>query len=75
MGIRGGSQEARKVQFDSYVDFVLFADGSKWGEDAFRESKRIQGLLSGVIVERQRLRSLLATSGTDALISDIRITK
>jgi hypothetical protein len=73
--IQGGS-DTKPPNVDSHpdvvkgisVDYVLFADGSKWGPDTRKESEKIAGVLEGHDVTVFALKHMLQTQGVDAVI-------
>jgi hypothetical protein len=53
------------------VDYVLFADGSTWGPDTRTQSLWIRGVIHGTRGTLARLKRLLDTQGTSAVIEEI----
>jgi hypothetical protein len=53
------------------VDWVLFADGSAWGPDTRKQSLWIRGVIYGAQGTLARLKRLLDTQGTNAVIEEI----
>lgn len=54
------------------VDFVEFDDGSVWGLDRHRSRDKLSGQREGAKAERRRLRELLKSKGTSAVLNAIR---
>jgi len=53
------------------IDFVEFTDGSIWGPDTHHSSDILIGQREGARIERERIRQLLRSKGTKALVDDI----
>ncbi|HYG81261.1 MAG TPA: hypothetical protein VD861_12775 [Pyrinomonadaceae bacterium] len=49
------------------VDFVEFADGTRWGGDAGRSGEMLDGYRAGGKAALKKYREILASGGTDAL--------
>jgi len=49
------------------VDFVEFADGTRWGDDASKSGEQLDGYRAGGKAAIKRYREILASGGTDAL--------
>lgn len=60
--------EPPKTVVPATVDYVLFSDGSAWGPDARRQSLWIRGVIHGARGTIARLKRILDTQGTDAVI-------
>jgi hypothetical protein len=53
------------------VDFVEFVDGTRWGDDTFKNGERIDGVRAGANEEREALMKVLRTNGTEELIRSL----
>jgi hypothetical protein len=50
------------------VDFVEFADGTRWGLDTMKTGERVDGTRAGVQAVRDALMPILKTAGVDAVV-------
>ena len=53
------------------VDFVEFVDGTRWGEDTFKNGERIDGVRAGANAQREALLNVLTTDGPEELIRSL----
>ena len=53
------------------VDYVQFDDGSSWGPNKSRQAVALGKMRQGVLVERGRLRKVLAERGVQAVLDDL----
>jgi len=60
-----------KAVVPATVDYVLFADGSAWGPDTRSQSLWIRGVIHGAQGTLARLKRLLDTQGSSAVIEEI----
>jgi|SRR5215213_1672523 len=54
--------------FTLSVDFVEFVDGTRWGEDTFKNGERLDGVRAGADAEREALMKVLKTDGPEEVI-------
>jgi hypothetical protein len=54
------------------VDFVEFDDGSVWGPDRHKSQDKLAGQREGAKAERRRLRELLKSKGSSAVLNAVR---
>jgi hypothetical protein len=59
---------AAKPALRATVDYVLFADGSSWGPDTQHQSGSVRGLIQGTRATLARLKRILDTQGSGAVI-------
>ena len=53
------------------IDFVLFDDGSGWGERKTYQHLRLAGMHHGALRENRRLRRVLEDQGVEALLEEL----
>ena len=53
------------------VDFVEFADGTRWGLDTMKTGERIDGVRAGAQAARDALMQILKTGGVDAVVRSL----
>jgi hypothetical protein len=54
--------------FTLSVDFVEFVDGTRWGEDTFKNGDRIDGVRAGANAQREALMKILKAGGPEEVI-------
>jgi hypothetical protein len=61
----GSVYQEPPVEIELAVDFVEFADGTRWGEDKGRTAERIDGMRAGGKAAIKKFRELLANEGVE----------
>ena len=59
------------VKYSIFVDYVLFSDNTTWGKNTMSMGQHIEGVKSGVLSERRRLKQLLQKNGPAAVEQDL----
>ena len=55
-----------------WIDFVQFADGTRWGADECQTADWIEGSRTGTVMQRDQLMAILREKGADELIGLIK---
>jgi hypothetical protein len=63
----GKTYQAPPIQIELAVDFVEFADGTRWGKDINQSSNRLDGMRMGGRAAIKKLREILAKQGMEGL--------
>jgi hypothetical protein len=53
------------------VDFVVFTDSTRWGEDTLNTDEQLKGLRAGAQAEREALLHMLNTEGVEGLMHSL----
>jgi hypothetical protein len=63
----GGIYETPPVEVEMAVDFVEFADGTRWGDDQGKSGERLDGTRAGGKAAIKKFREILDREGNDGL--------